>query len=146
MIDPPRYVRPVSHLKLRFSLHMVKDDWPLRYDRPVSYLKCLKLRFSLPMVKHDWFPQVWQTSVSSKVKIQPAHGERWLTPHIWLTSSSPKILKLRFSLHMVKHDWSPWVCQTSISSKVKIQPAHGERWLTPHIWLTSRSTKILKLG
>ena len=28
-------------------------------------------------------------------------------PPVWLTSISPKILKLRFSLHMVKDVWPP---------------------------------------
>ena len=38
MIDPPGMtdqtrISPKS-FKFRFSLHMVKDDWPPRYDRP----------------------------------------------------------------------------------------------------------------
>ena len=41
----------------RFSLDMVKDDWPPpRYCRPEYHLKCFKFRFSLDMVKDDWTP------------------------------------------------------------------------------------------
>ena len=53
-----------------------------------------------------------------EVKIQPVHVERWLTPQVWLTSISPKILKFRFSLHMVEDDWPPQVWLASISPKI----------------------------
>ena len=41
MIDPQVWLTIISpkFLKLRFSLHMVEDDWPPRYDWPVSHLK-----------------------------------------------------------------------------------------------------------
>ena len=43
MIDPPTEEWPThispKILKLRFSLHMVKDDISARYEWPVSYLK-----------------------------------------------------------------------------------------------------------
>ena len=45
MIDP--HAQEPEILKLRFSLHMVKDDWP-----PPPEI--LKFRFSLHMVKDDW--------------------------------------------------------------------------------------------
>ena len=38
MIDPPGMTDQTGIspkiFKFRFSLHMVKDDWPSRYDRP----------------------------------------------------------------------------------------------------------------
>ena len=39
MIDPPGMtdqtgISPKIFKTARFSLHMVKDDWPPRYDRP----------------------------------------------------------------------------------------------------------------
>ena len=42
-----------------------------------------------------------------KVKIELAHGQRWLTSPVWSTSISHKILQFRLSLHMVKDDWPP---------------------------------------
>ena len=41
MIDPPLWLTSISPkiLKFRFSLHMVKYDWPPKYDWPVSHLK-----------------------------------------------------------------------------------------------------------
>ena len=73
-------------LKLTFSLHMVKDDWPPRYDRPDQYL-----------------------TSNFSVQIYPAHGQRWLIPPGMTdqTRTSSKIFKFRFSLHMVKDDWPP---------------------------------------
>ena len=66
MIDPPlapHWLLPEilkispEILKFRFSLHMVKDDWP---PTPLasqwSLPKILKFRFSLHMVKDDWSP------------------------------------------------------------------------------------------
>ena len=50
MIDPPPLARILPEfLKFRFSLCMVKDDWP-----PRILLEILKFRFSLHMVKDDW--------------------------------------------------------------------------------------------
>ena len=52
-----------------------------------------------------------------QVQIWPVHGERLLTPHVWPTSISPKILKFRFILHMVKDDW-PLIWLTRIWPKI----------------------------
>ena len=50
MTDPPWLPRISPEiLKLRFSLHMVKDDWP-----PPPEI--LKFRFSVHIVKDDWPP------------------------------------------------------------------------------------------
>ena len=64
-------------------------------------------------------PWVWQTRPGSylkfknfRVKIQPALGERWLTPWYDGPGSHPNIFKFRFSLHMVRDDWPP-IWQTS---------------------------------
>ena len=52
MIDLHPLARILSiFLKFRFSLYMVKDDWP-----PRILLEILKVRFSLHMVKDDWPP------------------------------------------------------------------------------------------
>ena len=54
MIDPlatPLVRILPEFLKFRFSLYMVKDDWP-----PRILLEILKFRISLHMVKVDWLP------------------------------------------------------------------------------------------
>ena len=58
MIEPPVWLTNISPkiLKFIYSLHMVKDDWPPRYDWPNISPKILKFRFSLHMVKDDWPP------------------------------------------------------------------------------------------
>ena len=67
-------------LKFRFSVHIVKDDWP-------------------PLTAKD-------LTRYFKFEIKSAHGQRWLTPP-WLPMILPEILKFRFSLHIVKDDWPP---------------------------------------
>ena len=54
MIDPhPARIWP-EFLKFRFSLYIVKDDWPPTPAR--IWPEFLKLRFSLHMIKDDWPP------------------------------------------------------------------------------------------
>ena len=81
-------IDPLETLKLRFSLLMVKDDWPLPWP-----LEILKFRFSLHMVKDDWPPRNFKVLdfVCTLSKMIDA----------------PEILELRFSLHMVKEYWPP---------------------------------------
>ena len=57
MIDThPARIWP-EFLKFRFSLHIVKDDWP---PTPARILpEFLKFRFSLYIVKDDWPPTPW---------------------------------------------------------------------------------------
>ena len=61
MIDTPRILPEI--LKFRFSLHVVKDDWPPLPHRILPDI--LKVRFSLCMVKDDWLtPQNSNTNFS----------------------------------------------------------------------------------
>ena len=56
MIDPHPLGRILPEfLKFRFSLHIVKDDWP---PQPLARIlpEFLKFRFSLHIVKDDWPP------------------------------------------------------------------------------------------
>ena len=58
MIDPlPNWLPMISPeiLKFRFSLYMVKDDWPPN-QLPRILPEILKFRLSLHMVKDDWPP------------------------------------------------------------------------------------------
>ena len=80
MIDPPEFYLEI--LKFRFSLYMVKDDWPPwpEFDHLARiWPEFLKFRFSLYIVKDDWPP----------------------------TRILPEFLKFRFSLYIVKDDWPP---------------------------------------
>ena len=79
---PPQNRISPEILKFRFSLHMVKDNWPSFLYLPRILPEILKFRFSLHMVKDDWSP-----SLSHLPRI------------------SPETLKFRFGLHMVKDDW-----------------------------------------
>ena len=83
---PPQYDRPGSHLEYFFSkiqhAHGQKMIDP-PYDRPESHLEFSFKDSTCTWSKDDWPPLVWQTRIS------------------------PRILKYRFSLHMVKDDW-PW--------------------------------------
>ena len=56
--------------------------------------------------------------------------KRWLTPQVWQTQISPRILKFRFNMHMVKDDWPPSM-------------THQERG--PHKQLTMEDTATLKI-
>ena len=63
MIDPPPLARILPEfLKFRFSLYIVKDDWPppeflkFRFSLHRNWAEFLKFRFSLYIVKDDWPP------------------------------------------------------------------------------------------
>ena len=97
MIDPPWLPMILPEiLKFRFSVHIVKDDWPPLTAKDLT--RNLKFRFSLHMVKDDWPPpqkflSLYLVSIWSKMIHPP-----------WLPMIIPEILMLRFSLHMV----TPW--------------------------------------
>ena len=122
MIDPHRYDWPGSCLKFNSS-DLACTWWKMidshRCDHPVSP-KTLKIRFSLHMVKDDWPLQVWLTSITPKiVKLRfSLDMKRWFTPQGWPSSIWAKTLKLRFSLHMAKDDWPLQVWLTSMSPKI----------------------------
>ena len=85
MIDCPKTEFIPEILKFRFSLLMVKDDWPPFLYLPRILPEILKFRFSLHM---------------GQKMIDPASLSH-------LPRISPEILKFRFGLHMVKDDWPP---------------------------------------
>ena len=113
--DWPPHDQTVSHLrfiKFRFSLHLVKDDWPPN-DQTVSHLKFIKFRFRQDMVKDDW-PLHDQTVSHLKFESSYIACTWWKMTdpsRVWLPNISPKILNLRFSLHMLKDDLPPWTTQ-----------------------------------
>ena len=92
MIDPPwlPWILP-EILKFRFSLHMIKDDWltaqVLTRNPPLS--------LHIAHDSHQKF-QSWDLVCTWSKMIDPAP---FRLPRI-----PPEILKLRFSLHMVKDD------------------------------------------
>ena len=71
-------------LQLRFNMHRVKR-WltPHHYDWPRSQVEFASSDLACTWSKDDWSPQVWQTRIS------------------------PRILKLRFNMHMVKRWLTP---------------------------------------
>ena len=101
------------------------------------------------MVKDEWTPGMTDEDLTKNFQVQilPAHGERLLTPLVLPTSISPKILKFRFLLHMVRDNWPPLVWLTSISPIIfKFRfSLHMVRddW-PPKVWLTRIWPKILK--
>ena len=120
-------------------------------DCLISNLKFLKFRLSLNMVKDDWHLLVWLPIISPKnFKVQIYLCTWWKmidSSQVWLTNISPKILKFRFSLHIVKEWLTLLVWLPIISPKILkfiFTFVHGERLLTPQVWLPNISPKILK--
>ena len=72
-----------------------------------------------------------------------------IDPPVWLTNISPKILKFRFSLHMVKDDWAPqydWpLSHLKFHIKFILSLHMVEDDWPPPAWLPNISPKILKL-
>ena len=87
-------------------------------------------------------------TLNFKVKIQHAHGQKMIDPPVWQTRISPKILKLRFNVHMVKRWLTPSHMtdqDLTLNFKVEIQHAHGQKMIDPPVWQTRISPRILKL-
>ena len=101
---------PTLILKLRFSLHVVKGDWPpWLWQTRISPRIFLKWRFNIHMVKR-WLTPNWQTRISPRIflKIQHAHGQKITDSPNWQTRISPRIF-------------------------LKIQHAHGQKMINPPI-------------
>ena len=146
MIDPPGMtdqtrISPKS-FKFRFSLHMVKDDWPPRYDRPDQDLtynsrqrqpapKIFKLSFSLCMVKDDWPPRVWQTRPGSHLKVLSSDlvctWSKMIDPPGMTdqTRISPKILdrdRLAPKIFSSSPTWSKIIDPPGMTDQTRISP------------------------
>ena len=57
-----------------------------------------------------------------------------IDPPVWQTRISPRILKFRFTLHMVKGDWPPAQYDrpgSHLEFFSKIHHAHGQKMIDP---------------